>query len=202
VAEKQGDVALTTETEKDDDSEAWSRAVEAAAEAVDDLDQIEQIGALWCLLSRKYVEAYALNGTPLKKAMGYLKEDVARLDADIRLEYPKALEWYADNKAETQTISFPLLNAEAQNAKHPDTCWIPPKDVRNNLRAGDLAKVSFQLTGKEVAAERIWILVTGRMGDSYIGTINNYPVFLEAEAGDVVTFKAENVIDAKRPKAN
>jgi hypothetical protein len=92
-----------------------------------------------------------------------------------------------------------LESAEERHAQYPESFWIPDKEDRNSLRPGDFAKVIFRTyTGDNIGGERIWVHVTGRVGDTYIGTLDNDPFIIAKRFGDCVHFRAEHVIDIAR----
>jgi hypothetical protein len=91
-----------------------------------------------------------------------------------------------------------LMSAEERHAQNPETFWIPDLADRNSLQPGDVAKVIFITYTGDVSGERIWILVTGRVGDRYTGTLDNEPFIIAGKYGDHVIFRAEHVIDIIR----
>ena len=104
-----------------------------------------------------------------------------------------------------------LRSGEASHKAHPDTFWIPPLADRQNLRRGQAAKLIFEIDAqredgsREEAAERMWVIVAERVGDVYIGILDNQPAFVEAEGefylrrGAEVPFRAEHVVDIDDP---
>ena len=92
-----------------------------------------------------------------------------------------------------------LISAEECHAQNPETFWIPDKTDRDGLQPGDAAKVIFRTyTGDGISGERIWIEVTGRVGDRYIGKLVNDPLIIAGKYGDRAYFRAEHVIDIVR----
>lgn len=103
---------------------------------------------------------------------------------------------------------YELRSGLAQHHRTPETFDMPAEKDRQALEKGDVVKLIFII---EVPAdpddpdddgtfgERMWVIVTGRVGPYYIGTLNNIPVtageqdnlFLE----DEVIFLPEHVID-------
>lgn len=103
---------------------------------------------------------------------------------------------------------YELRSGLAQHHRTPETFDMPAEEDRQALEKGDVVKLIFII---EVPAdpddpdddgtfgERMWVIVTGRVGPYYIGTLNNIPVtageqdnlFLE----DEVIFLPEHVID-------
>src|SRR5262245_37599341 len=104
-----------------------------------------------------------------------------------------------------------LRSAELAHQQHPDTFWIPTLAQRQNIRRGQAAKVIIDLEGRDqrgavqVGGERMWVIVAERVGDFYIGILDNQPASL-APADDVyLCFGAEipflplHVIDIRDP---
>ncbi len=91
---------------------------------------------------------------------------------------------------------YTLGNAEqrAESASFP----IPSKAERDGLRVGDLAKCIFLAVpepARSPKGDRMWIEVSGRRGDQYVGLLRNHPVVVGAAYGDEVVFGPEHVID-------
>lgn len=90
---------------------------------------------------------------------------------------------------------YTLLDAEQQNAEHPETFWIPEKADRQSLKPGQIVKCIFQGTKQKNPTERMWVIVHEVLPDgSYRGELNNHPTFIHAKAGDAVIFSAKHVI--------
>jgi hypothetical protein len=90
------------------------------------------------------------------------------------------------------------MSAEECHAQSPETFWIPDRADRDSLQPGDVAKVIFKTYTGDVSGERIWIEVTGRVGDKYTGRLGNKPFIIAGKYGDRVYFRAEHVIDIIR----
>lgn len=105
-----------------------------------------------------------------------------------------------------------LASGERLHAEHPDTFWIPEREKRESLARGDAAKLIFEIEGDDpdtgaitIGGERMWVIVAEKIGDTYIGILDNQPASIEA-ADDVyltmgaeVPFQAEHIIDIDRP---
>lgn len=104
-----------------------------------------------------------------------------------------------------------LRSAEESHRKHPDTFWIPSLVERKNLKRGQAARLIFEIEGEEedgtvsVQGERMWVIVAEKVGDTYIGILDNQPACLEQSDevylryGAEVPFLAEHVIDIGQP---
>lgn len=107
-----------------------------------------------------------------------------------------------------------LRSAEAAHREAPATFTIPPRDRRERLTRGDAVKLIFDMEGYEedgsvtVQGERMWVLVTERVGGRYLGVLENNPQLIDpAESiylrmGAEIAFDAEHVIDIGHPPAD
>ena len=103
-----------------------------------------------------------------------------------------------------------LENGEAYHAKAPDTFWIPERDRRESLEAGDLAKLIFRISvdnaNDNVAVESMWVLVRERTVDGYLGVLDNEPFAIakngEFWLGTELPFSAKHVINIEQRDAN
>jgi hypothetical protein len=92
--------------------------------------------------------------------------------------------------------AYELDNIEARNAAHPKTFWIPDRVDRENLVAGDSAKLVFLDTKIAGLGERMWVEVDGRADDGgYVGRLNNEPVYMRLHVDDMVRFGPEHVLE-------
>jgi hypothetical protein len=100
-----------------------------------------------------------------------------------------------------------LESGEERHRKSPDTFWIPPRGERENLRRGDYVQLLFQIEAAdengeiETVVERMWVMLTERIGHTYLGILDNQPACCEPEPdvylqkGVEVPFLPEHVID-------
>lgn len=96
-----------------------------------------------------------------------------------------------------------LDNGEEYHAEAPEIFWIPPRDQRDALNVGDFAKLIFRICLDDeddpCAVERMWVVVRGRVGDTYFGVLDNEPDALaendEFWLGTELPFRAEHVIN-------
>ena len=106
-----------------------------------------------------------------------------------------------------------LRSGEASHRAHPDKFWIPPAEERRNLRRGRAARLIFdieaEVDGKvAVTGERMWVIVAERVGDLYIGILDNKPASFEPSDnaylcfGAEIPFGPEHVIDVGDPPAD
>lgn len=103
-----------------------------------------------------------------------------------------------------------LRSGLAQHHRTPDTFYMPPEEERRGLKTGDIVKLIF---GIEVPPdddtdgfffERMWVIVTGKVGPYYIGELNNIPLTASVGEqdflvpGSEVVFLPEHVIDIQK----
>lgn len=113
--------------------------------------------------------------------------------------------------ASLQRDGWDLRSAEEAHREHPDTFWIPSLEVRRNLRRGHGAKLLFRIAashdegGVELAAERMWVVVSERVGESYLGRLVNEPESRsgirrsDLRIGDEVAFGPQHIADVDEP---
>jgi hypothetical protein len=103
-----------------------------------------------------------------------------------------------------------LEDGEAYHTEAPDTFWIPERHRRENLQAGDLAKLIFRISvdnaEENVAVERMWVVVRERTADGYLGVLDNEPDAIaendEFWLGSELPFTAKHVINIEERDAN
>ena len=96
-----------------------------------------------------------------------------------------------------------LEDGEAYHADAPETFWIPERDRRESLEAGDHAKLIFRINvdnaDGNVSFERMWVLVRERTSGGYLGVLNNEPDTVaendEFWLGTELPFSAKHVIN-------
>lgn len=110
-----------------------------------------------------------------------------------------------------QRDAWTLRSGEESHRASPDKFWIPPAEERHDLQRGKAAKLIFDIeVGDEngdvvVKGERIWVIVAERVGDLYIGILDNQPASFEPsdEAylcfGAEIPFGPEHVVDVADP---
>lgn len=96
-----------------------------------------------------------------------------------------------------------LANAEELSAESPDSFSIPEREKRENLSIGDYAKLVFRSINsdnskesQQPSGERMWVKISKKTSDGYEGVLDNDPqVISTLSAGDLISFRPENVID-------
>ena len=109
---------------------------------------------------------------------------------------------------EYERDGFELLSAEERHTANPGTFWIPPLQVRSSLRRGQAAKLLFDIRFQEdgrpmLGTERMWVIVSRRDGDVYVGVLDSTPRTTAAgdhlQTGVEVPFLPEHVCDTGNP---
>ena len=86
-----------------------------------------------------------------------------------------------------------LADAERRAAGSKDF-KIPPREEREDLWPGDLAKLVFEDVG-----ERLWVQVVDVMGEGlYVGAVESSPLCGDLHRGDEVIFESKNVAGITR----
>jgi hypothetical protein len=109
-----------------------------------------------------------------------------------------------------ETDYWELRSAEKSHAKYGEKFWIPSLEQRQSIERGQAARLIFDIKtnneGKlEIAGERMWVIVKEKIGDTYIGILDNQPTCSNFEddvylcLGAEVPFLAEHVIDIDTP---
>ena len=93
---------------------------------------------------------------------------------------------------------YELDNCEETHKEFPDSYRIPERELRDNLKCGDLVKLVFRMQEKEntnvVSVERMWVEVQDKVSGVYISRLDNDPLGdVHVKCGQTVYFKAEHV---------
>jgi hypothetical protein len=79
----------------------------------------------------------------------------------------------------------------------PETFFIPPAEVRHNLKAGDVVKLLFFIRDPDpqgLEAERMWVDVKSADEGIYVGELLNAPsVIRDLKPGDRIVFEPKHV---------
>jgi hypothetical protein len=96
---------------------------------------------------------------------------------------------------------FFLHNAVKLAELYPSTYLIPSSERRHALRVGDIVKLSFRFRSPHAPddmydTERMWVIVRERMGDHWVGVLDNDPKYnAKIASGHPVHFHPDHVID-------
>lgn len=101
-----------------------------------------------------------------------------------------------------------LVSAEVRHEEHPESFPIPDRTERENLKAGDAAKLLFDIETREGGrvtdrgVDRMWVIVKRREGGNYVGVLESNPGVTEGlnlRPGTEVLFGSEHVADIGHP---
>jgi hypothetical protein len=103
----------------------------------------------------------------------------------------------------SQDRHWSLQDAEAIARENPYTFWKPSAALIAQLKPGDCAKLVFGLIDPgpdDPNAERMWVQITERDGDRFIGRLDNQPYYIrDLLRGATIVFQPRHVIDASIP---
>jgi hypothetical protein len=96
-----------------------------------------------------------------------------------------------------------LDDGEEYHLAAPDTFWIPDLKDRESLQPGDLVKLIFRISvdnaEEPVAVERMWVVVRERVGNEYLGILDNDPTAIyendEFWSGIELPFNVRHIIN-------
>ncbi|MDO9222101.1 MAG: hypothetical protein Q7U20_00130 [Caulobacter sp.] len=99
-----------------------------------------------------------------------------------------------------------LDDAEQRHSESPDTFEIPPLWIREVLEPGDFAKLIFKIAIDDnedpEAFERMWVVVTVRTPDGYMGVLDNEPSSIAENDtfwyGSELPFSPRHIIDVNK----
>jgi hypothetical protein len=99
-----------------------------------------------------------------------------------------------------------LEDGEELHREAPETFWLPELKDRQSLQPGDLVKLIFRISvdneEEPVAVERMWVIVRERVGEQYLGILDNDPYAIEENdefwSGIELPFSPRHVIDIDR----
>ncbi len=106
-----------------------------------------------------------------------------------------------------------LRSGEKSHQENPTSFMIPSLNLRLSLRLGHAAKLIFEIETEDengsiiLTGERTWVIFAERIGDSYIGILDNQPACISPDSnaylcfGAEIPFRAEHVIEIAEPPA-
>jgi len=105
--------------------------------------------------------------------------------------------------AEVARDGWELRSAEESHRRYGDSFWVPPRADREALRRGQAAKLIFDIADEmgDISGERMFVIVTEKVGEVYLGILDNQPATLDPDGdaylrfGAEIPFTAEHVID-------
>ena len=87
--------------------------------------------------------------------------------------------------------NFTLTDARAMHSKYPSTFEIPSSVKIKKLKKGDLVKLHF--SQPKLTTERMWVTITSRKGNNFVGKLNNDPFILDMKYNQVIKFNARHI---------
>lgn len=104
----------------------------------------------------------------------------------------------------SEGLDWYLGNAEKEHAAHPRSFFVPSREERANRKPGDLVRLIFFMRKPPPGgprAERMWVEVSARDGDSYVGLLTNRPTAItDLSGGDEIAFRSVNIIAIQDPR--
>ena len=91
---------------------------------------------------------------------------------------------------------YTLEDAVELNEAYPRTFIIPSQAEKDALTVGMLVKLIFILNTPQdgCGAERMWVEITERNGNTFSGILTNDPRYIESiKAGDIITFESNHI---------
>lgn len=96
-------------------------------------------------------------------------------------------------------MSYTIDDAQHRAATNAEFERLLPEEIDAQLRPGVLVKLLFQYDdGEQQHGERMWVRVTSREADRWVGELANDPVTIPPEVldwGDTVRFEPRHVAD-------
>lgn len=100
----------------------------------------------------------------------------------------------------TEPRGWELRDASEIARLYPYTFWKPSDQLVALLKPGDFVKLIFDLAAPgddEPAGERMWVEITERSPDGFIGRLDNEPQYISGlERGAIIPFTATHIIDS------
>ncbi len=95
-------------------------------------------------------------------------------------------------------LMFRLVDPRPLRDAAPYTFYLPSPAALDHAAQGDLVRLMFEAAGPEDDghAERMWVQVTGRTGETLTGTLDNKPYDIPGlSLGDVLTLDVHHILD-------
>ena len=100
--------------------------------------------------------------------------------------------------------AYRLTDGIERNRARPDTFHVPSDETKARLQPGDFVKLGFDAMPppeQSLRGERMWVIITERNGDSFVGELNNVPfVLTDLQLGERVEFEARHILDIDHPE--
>lgn len=96
-------------------------------------------------------------------------------------------------------MKYQIDDAQQRAAMNPEFERPLPEEIDMHLNPGVFVKLLFQYSdGEQNHGERMWVRVTGRDGERWVGELSNDPVTIPPDVldwGDTVKFEPRHVAD-------
>jgi hypothetical protein len=94
-------------------------------------------------------------------------------------------------------MTFHLENVYKRKAESPYLVYVPSKKIIEQLTVGNFVKLTFlTIQDGEYCGERMWVKITRRKGNHFVGTLVNEPCHLKnIYYGQEVSFGPEHICD-------
>lgn len=93
-------------------------------------------------------------------------------------------------------MEYRLISGAERARGSPDTFLLPSDGDKAAIRVGDYVKLIFDHAD---GAERMWVCVTAKDGDSFSGTLANQPYRSALPYGAPVEFGPDHIIEILPP---
>lgn len=98
--------------------------------------------------------------------------------------------------------TWKLEDVSGRATEAPYTFYLPSKELIAQFQVGDLVKLIFQFEieiDQECSAERMWVEITSRAGDQFVGRLDNVPRYIpDLHINDEITFSSCHIIQSQR----
>lgn len=102
--------------------------------------------------------------------------------------------------------TWELEDVSGRAVEAPYTFYLPSAQLIAQLQVGDLVKLIFQFeiqsefeSEDAYSAERMWVEITSRVGDDFVGRLDNSPRFIpDLQVNDEIRFSACHIIQSQR----
>lgn len=95
--------------------------------------------------------------------------------------------------------SWSLVDCEKLAKENKYTFYKPSRNITNQLRVGNLAKLNFQFDStneQDPLGERMWVIITEKTENKFKGKLDNNPFYLsELYYQDIIEFEHKHIID-------
>lgn len=98
--------------------------------------------------------------------------------------------------SELPAKTLPMVDGVERHNRYPGSFMIPSDAEKSMISVGDHVKIGFLVDrnrGLPVETERMWVKVT-KVGETFVGYIDNDPVFITAKYMDLVKFEQKNIL--------